>query len=68
MVLNMNHRNWRFNHNIGLLFPGRFIKVLDLGCAGGGMVHDFLDGGHVAVGLEGSDYCLKNQKFENPYF
>lgn len=32
------------------------ISVLDLGCAGGQLVADYLDRGHLAVGLEGSDY------------
>ena len=33
----------------------RKVSVLDLGCAGAGMVRDLLQQGHVAVGLEGSD-------------
>lgn len=41
-------------------------SVLDIGCAGGGMVHDMLEMGIDAVGLEGSDYCLKNQVREWP--
>jgi len=31
------------------------IRLLDLGCAGGGLVRSFLADGHVAIGLEGSD-------------
>jgi len=31
------------------------VKVLDLGCAGGGFVRSFLEDGDVAVGIEGSD-------------
>jgi len=31
------------------------ISVLDMGCAGGGMVADFLNAGHIAAGVEGSD-------------
>jgi SAM-dependent methyltransferase len=42
------------------------LKILDLGCAGGGMVRSFLDDGHFAVGLEGSDYPLINQIGEWP--
>jgi SAM-dependent methyltransferase len=42
------------------------LKVLDLGCAGGGMVRSLLDDGHFAVGLEGSDYPLVNQIGEWP--
>jgi SAM-dependent methyltransferase len=39
-------------------------KLLDLGCAGGGLVKDFLDAGFSAYGIDGSDYCLKNDKAE----
>ena len=35
-------------------------SFLDLGCAGGQLVKDFLDIGWVSVGLEGSDYSLKH--------
>ena len=37
------------------------LRVLDIGCAGGGLVIDFLKRGHTAIGLEGSDYALKQQ-------
>jgi 2-polyprenyl-3-methyl-5-hydroxy-6-metoxy-1,4-benzoquinol methylase len=40
------------------------ISALDLGCAGGGLVLDFLNNGHEAIGLEGSDYPKKNQLFQ----
>jgi 2-polyprenyl-3-methyl-5-hydroxy-6-metoxy-1,4-benzoquinol methylase len=40
------------------------IRALDLGCAGGGLVLDFLSSGHEAMGLEGSDYPKKNQLFQ----
>jgi 2-polyprenyl-3-methyl-5-hydroxy-6-metoxy-1,4-benzoquinol methylase len=36
------------------IFKDNF-KFLDLGCAGGGLVYDFLRKGHEAYGLEGSD-------------
>jgi len=42
------------------------INFLDLGCSGGALVHDFLKRGHKAVGLEGSDYSLKNKRAEWP--
>jgi SAM-dependent methyltransferase len=38
--------------------------VLDLGCAGGGMVRTFIQDGHNAVGLEGTDYDKKKGKYE----
>lgn len=52
----------RFNQRLYQLFnhkPG--LKVLDLGCAGGGLVRTLIDDGHFAVGLEGSDYPQLNQ-------
>tara|TARA_B100000315_G_scaffold168862_1_gene157430 strand:+ start:5354 stop:6235 length:882 start_codon:yes stop_codon:yes gene_type:complete len=36
------------------------IKFLDLGCAGGGLVFDFLTKGHEAIGIEGSDFPEKS--------
>lgn len=43
---------------------GRKVKHLDLGCAGGGLVKDFLDSSHFSMGVEGSDYSFKNQRAE----
>lgn len=43
---------------------GRKIKFMDLGCAGGGLVKDFLDASHFAVGVEGSDFSKKHQRAE----
>jgi 2-polyprenyl-3-methyl-5-hydroxy-6-metoxy-1,4-benzoquinol methylase len=55
----------RFNRKLYQLFPGKApIRVLDLGCAGGGLVRSLIDDGHLAVGLEGSDYPLENQTGE----
>lgn len=42
----------------------RPLKFVDLGCAGGGVVLDFLVRGHCGVGLEGSDYALRNLRAE----
>lgn len=41
-----------------LLAPNycRPLNVIDLGCAGGGWVRDCIDWGHVAVGIDGSDW------------
>jgi predicted TPR repeat methyltransferase len=36
--------------------------LLDIGCSGGGIVFDFLRRGHFAIGLEGSDFCVLNQR------
>jgi SAM-dependent methyltransferase len=65
-----NSRNMRFNEKIYSYFKNsqkkdrKFIKVLDLGCSGGGAVRDFLEGGATAVGLEGSDASLKLKRGE----
>ena len=34
------------------------MKICDLGCAGGGLVYDFISRGHFAVGIDGSDVNL----------
>jgi len=60
-VLN-NSTNARFNALLYALFPGRRIRVLDLGCAGGGFVEECVRDGHLAVGLEGSDVSLKAKR------
>lgn len=59
-----NSRNWRFNQKLYRAFPKPTLKVLDLGCAGGGFVKDCLDDGCLAVGLEGSDYSKKHRRAE----
>jgi SAM-dependent methyltransferase len=43
---------------------GPKLSFLDLGCAGGGLVLDFVLRGHDALGLEGSDYSLLRQRAE----
>lgn len=49
--------NRRFNQRLKSWFCDRTeISILDLGCAGGGFVRTILEDGHLAVGLEGSDY------------
>jgi len=44
------------------LFPKP--SLLDLGCAGGGLVKDFADAGLYSFGLEGSDYSKVNNRAE----
>lgn len=61
---NDNSINPAFNRKLYTLFPGRQLAVLDFGCAGGGMVRSMLEDGHVAVGLEGSDYSLLRRRAE----
>lgn len=42
----------------------KIIKYLDLGCAGGGIVRNFLERGHFAIGIEGSDISFNLQRAE----
>src|SRR5262249_17441537 len=52
----------KFNARLYEMFPAGYrLKVLDLGCAGGGFVRTLLDDGHLAVGLEGSDHPKMHQ-------
>ena len=50
-----NSINLNFNRKLYELYPGQKLSVLDLGCSGGGMVRSFIEQGHIAVGLDGSD-------------
>jgi SAM-dependent methyltransferase len=60
-----NSRNHRFNEKIYGLYPmSTRIRILDLGCSGGGFVKDCLDNGMFAVGLEGSDYSKRFRRAE----
>lgn len=52
-------RNHRFNELLYELTGHKPLRILDLGCAGGGFVADCLKDGHEAIGLEGSDYSTK---------
>lgn len=61
---NDNSRNRLFNRKLQALLGNRKFRVLDLGCAGGGFVKDWLDDGHSAIGLEGSDYSQKLRRAE----
>ena len=51
---------------IGRSTPSLTRRSMDLGCSGGGLVHDFLRLGWVAVGLEGSDFSLKHGRAHWP--
>ncbi|NGX48631.1 MAG: Ubiquinone biosynthesis O-methyltransferase [Candidatus Anoxychlamydiales bacterium] len=60
-----NSKNIRFNKKIYSLFNfTNPIKILDLGCSGGGFVKQSLDDGSLAIGLEGSDYSKKEKRAE----
>lgn len=60
-----NSKNPRFNKKIYNLFNfANPIKILDLGCSGGGFVKQSLDDSSLAVGLEGSDFSKKEKRAE----
>lgn len=62
-----NSVNRRFNQKLYRLFAARphtTLKVLDLGCSGGGFVRSLIDDGCLAVGLEGSDFSLRRKRAE----
>ena len=52
-----NSTNKRFNKKLYKLFPSNSpIKILDLGCSGGGFIQSVIEDGYIGVGLEGSDW------------
>ena len=59
--LHDNTKHLPFNTRIEQLISNRPICMIDFGCAGGGIVEDFIDRGHLAIGLDGSDasYLIK---------
>jgi SAM-dependent methyltransferase len=59
-------RNHRFNTKLYNLFSysREPLRILDLGCSGGGFVRDCVNDGCLAVGLEGSDYSQKMKRAE----
>lgn len=54
-----NSVNMLFNEKMYKMFRGKILRVLDLGCSGGGFIKSVVDDGNIAVGLEGSDWSLK---------
>ena len=59
---NDNTRHPRFVRRCEQLLPE--IRHLDVGCAGGGLVWDFTLAGHLSVGVEGSDFNLRERRAE----
>ena len=53
-----------FNRKLFQLCRPGEVRLLDIGCSGGGLVKAILDEGGFAVGLEGSDYSLIHQRAE----
>jgi len=59
-----NSVNASFNKKLLWWIPTTRLRVLDLGCAGGGFVKSILDKGSFAVGIEGSDYSKRRSRAE----
>lgn len=60
-----NSTNKLFNYKVYKLFKDvEQLKILDLGCSGGGFVRDCINNGYFAIGLEGSDYSKKSKRAE----
>lgn len=57
-----------FIQEIEQYFNNRKIKTLDVGCSGGQLTIDFNGRGHTAVGIEGSDYSVKNSRANWPQY
>jgi len=50
------------------MFKGEPFRTLDIGCSGGQLTIDFAAKGHLAVGVEGSDYSVKHQRANWPEY
>jgi 2-polyprenyl-3-methyl-5-hydroxy-6-metoxy-1,4-benzoquinol methylase len=59
-----NSTNLNYIKEVENFFNRKPLNILDLGCAGGQLIVDFIKNGHNAFGIEGSDYNIKN-KTEN---
>lgn len=57
---NDNYSNEAYVNEVETLFKNQKLHVMDIGCAGGQLAVDFHKRGHLAVGLEGSDYNIKH--------
>lgn len=59
-TINDNSRNRNFNLKLYNYFQFKNdLKLLDLGCSGGGLVSSIIEDGYEAIGLEGSDASKK---------
>lgn len=61
-TMNDNTRHLRFVRRCEQYYAE--VRHLDVGCAGGGLVWDFAIRGHLSVGVEGSDFNLRNCRAE----
>lgn len=57
---NDNSVNYAFNRKLFDLIPAADVRLLDIGCAGGGLVRSILEAGGFSVGIEGSDFPKAN--------
>lgn len=62
----VNSRCVRWNQKVFALLGGyeRVLHILDLGCAGGGWVRDCWEWGHIAAGIDGSDWSKRFRRSE----
>ena len=63
-----NNTNVKLIEEMESFFPGRKIFSLDLGCSGGQFVVDQFNRGHLALGIEGSDYSITHKRANWPEF
>lgn len=63
---NDNYSKLEFILDIEKAFASRPLHFMDLGCAGGRLVRDVVNRGHIGVGLEGSDFNAKAGRAEWP--
>jgi len=63
---NDNSVSYAFNKRLFELIPPEKVRLLDLGCAGGGLVRTIIEAGGFAIGLEGSDYSKRTNRAEWP--
>jgi len=61
---NDNTKSKNFVDKIISLFGADKVKYLDLGCAGGGFVKQFVDNNCLAAGVDGSDYSFLKKRAE----
>jgi len=64
-TVNDNTKNSTWWNEVERKFE-RKISYMDWGCAGGGLVDESLQRGHVAVGLEGGNYWVKHIDDKHP--
>lgn len=63
-----NSTNEDFINQTEQWFNNEKFNVLDIGCSGGQMIVDYHNRGHLAIGVEGSDYSIKHQRANWPSY